>query len=50
MTQATTLPVWAVDHGKRYLATDGEDGHIWRGVPTLLLTTGRHGGELECCL
>ena len=31
---------------KRYLATDGEDGHIWRGVPTLLLTTiGRHSGE-----
>jgi deazaflavin-dependent oxidoreductase (nitroreductase family) len=24
----------------RYLATDGEDGHLWRdGIPTLLLTT-----------
>ena len=46
MTQPTTLPDWAVDHMKRYLATDGEDGHIWRGVPTLLLTTtGRHSGE-----
>jgi len=30
----------------RYLETDGEDGHIWRGVPTLLLTTlGRSSGE-----
>jgi len=46
MTQPTTLPDWAVDHMNRYLATDGEDGHIWRGVPTLLLTTtGRHSGE-----
>jgi deazaflavin-dependent oxidoreductase (nitroreductase family) len=24
---------------RRYLATGGEDGHIWEGVPTLLLTT-----------
>jgi deazaflavin-dependent oxidoreductase (nitroreductase family) len=24
---------------RNYLATDGADGHIWRGVPTLLLTT-----------
>ncbi|HVR28796.1 MAG TPA: nitroreductase family deazaflavin-dependent oxidoreductase, partial [Thermoanaerobaculia bacterium] len=27
-------------------ATNGADGHIWRGVPTLLLTTtGRRSGE-----
>jgi deazaflavin-dependent oxidoreductase (nitroreductase family) len=46
MNQSTTLPDWAVDHMNRYLATDGEDGHIWRGVPTLLLTTlGRSSGE-----
>jgi deazaflavin-dependent oxidoreductase (nitroreductase family) len=46
MTQKTTLPDWAVDHMNRYLSTDGEDGHIWRGVPTLLLTTtGRCSGE-----
>jgi deazaflavin-dependent oxidoreductase (nitroreductase family) len=46
MTQKTTLPDWAVDHMNRYLSTDGEDGHIWRGVPTLLLTTtGRSSGE-----
>jgi deazaflavin-dependent oxidoreductase (nitroreductase family) len=32
-------PGWQRDHVERYLATGGEDGHIWRGVPTLLLTT-----------
>jgi len=35
------LPGWIADHLKRYLATNGEDGHIWNGVPTLLLTTTR---------
>lgn len=35
------LPDWIADHLKRYLATDGADGHIWNGVPTLLLTTTR---------
>jgi deazaflavin-dependent oxidoreductase (nitroreductase family) len=39
------LPGWIADHLKRYLATDGADGHIWNGVPTLLLTTtGRKSG------
>ena len=34
------------DHIERYRATAGEDGHIWQGVPTLLLTTtGRHSGR-----
>lgn len=33
------LPDWMADHMRRYLETDGEDGHIWNGVPTLLLTT-----------
>ena len=29
-----------------YLETDGEDGHIWPGVPPLLLTTtGRDSGK-----
>ena len=46
MSQSTTLPDWVVDHMNRYLETDGKDGHIWRGVPTLLLTTlGRSSGE-----
>jgi deazaflavin-dependent oxidoreductase (nitroreductase family) len=30
---------WQRQHIDTYVATDGEDGHIWRGVPTLLLTT-----------
>ena len=31
---------------RRYRETNGEDGHMWNGVPTLLLTTtGRHSGE-----
>src|SRR5262245_45271533 len=29
---------WQRDHLDRYVATGGEDGHRWRGVPTLLLT------------
>jgi deazaflavin-dependent oxidoreductase (nitroreductase family) len=30
----------------RYIASGGQDGHIWEGVPTLLLTTtGRRSGQ-----
>ncbi len=40
------LPDWIRDHLRRYLETDGVDGHLWNGVPTLLLTTrGRRSGE-----
>jgi deazaflavin-dependent oxidoreductase (nitroreductase family) len=43
---APKLPRWMQDHLDRYLASNGADGHIWRGVPTLLLTTtGRSSGE-----
>lgn len=39
---------WVADHVRRYIETDGEDGHIWQGVPTLILTTrGRHSGNLR---
>src|SRR5256886_14655522 len=39
-------PGWQAAHAKRYLETNGEDGHIWEGVPTLLLTTtGRRSGK-----
>jgi len=42
----TALPGWIADHLAKYLATNGADGHIWNGVPTLLLTTtGRKSGE-----
>jgi deazaflavin-dependent oxidoreductase (nitroreductase family) len=34
------------EHVRRYRETGGEVGHIWNGVPTLLLTTtGRKTGE-----
>ena len=37
---------WVQDHLHSYLRTNGEDGHIWSGVPTLLLTTtGRNSGK-----
>jgi deazaflavin-dependent oxidoreductase (nitroreductase family) len=41
-------PGWQAEHRRRYQETDGEDGHIWEGVPTLLLTTtGRRTGQLH---
>ena len=34
------------EHVKRYVETDGEEGHDWQGVSTLILTTtGRRSGE-----
>ena len=45
-TDARELPDWMQEHMQKYLATKGEDGHIWKGVPTLLLTTtGRRSGN-----
>ncbi|KKJ97112.1 nitroreductase family deazaflavin-dependent oxidoreductase [Micromonospora sp. HK10] len=40
---------WVADHIRRYVATDGAEGHEWRpGVFTLLLTTrGRRSGKLR---
>lgn len=39
---------WVADHIRRYVESDGEDGHRWRGVNTLLLTTtGRKTGKLR---
>ena len=39
-------PGWAQEHVRRYQATNGEDGHLWNGAPTLLLTTtGRRSGK-----
>jgi deazaflavin-dependent oxidoreductase (nitroreductase family) len=36
---------WVADHSKNYVDSDGEQGHLWKGVPTLLLTTqGRKSG------
>jgi deazaflavin-dependent oxidoreductase (nitroreductase family) len=48
------LPDWIRDHVKRYIDSDGADGHMWDAslgggtglVPTLLLTTkGRKSGR-----
>ena len=41
------LMLFGQEHVKRYIETDGEEGHDWRdGVPTLILTTtGRRSGE-----
>ena len=39
---------WVADHIRRYVESGGEDGNMWRGVPTLLLTTtGRKSGMLR---
>ncbi|MGN9778765.1 nitroreductase family deazaflavin-dependent oxidoreductase [Micromonospora sp. H33] len=40
---------WVADHIRRYVETDGAEGHEWRpGVFTLLLTTrGRRSGQLR---
>ncbi len=38
-------PGWQQAHARRYIDTDGKDGHVWEGVTTLLLTTtGRRSG------
>lgn len=37
---------WVAEHTRRYVETNGEDGHFWRGIPTLVLTTmGRRSGK-----
>jgi len=37
---------WVNEHIRRYVDSDGENGHNWRGVQTLLLTTlGRRSGQ-----
>lgn len=37
---------WVAQHIRSYVDTDGRSGHLWRGVPTLLLTTqGRKSGK-----
>jgi deazaflavin-dependent oxidoreductase (nitroreductase family) len=40
------MTLFGQEHVDRYRATDGEEGHEWRGTQTLLLTTtGRRSGE-----
>ena len=40
------MTLFGKEHVRRYLETDGEEGHDWRGTSTLILTTtGRRSGE-----
>ena len=40
------MALFGQEHVDRYRATDGEEGHDWKGTTTLLLTTtGRRSGE-----
>jgi deazaflavin-dependent oxidoreductase (nitroreductase family) len=39
---------WVAKHTRKYVESDGEDGYIWNGAPTLVLTTtGRRSGQLR---
>jgi deazaflavin-dependent oxidoreductase (nitroreductase family) len=39
---------WVAKHVQRYVESDGLDGHLFHGMPTLLLTTrGRRSGTLR---
>jgi deazaflavin-dependent oxidoreductase (nitroreductase family) len=39
---------WVRNHIREYLESDGKKGYLWRGAPTLLLTTrGRKSGKLR---
>jgi len=39
---------WVRKHIEEYVESDGKQGHQWRGLPTLLLTTrGRKSGKLR---
>ena len=39
---------WVGDHVRQYVESNGETGHHWRGMTTLLLTTrGRKSGKLR---
>lgn len=37
---------WVADHTRKYVETDGAEGHDWQGVPCAVLTTvGRKSGQ-----
>jgi deazaflavin-dependent oxidoreductase (nitroreductase family) len=39
---------WVAEHTRRYVTSNGADGHLWNGVQTLVLTTcGRRSGRLR---
>jgi deazaflavin-dependent oxidoreductase (nitroreductase family) len=46
MADDSATPLFGQEHVDRYRASDGEEGHDWQGVHTLLLTTtGRKSGK-----
>jgi deazaflavin-dependent oxidoreductase (nitroreductase family) len=49
MSDAEPVPSaldWVAEHAQRYVESAGEDGHLWRGVPCLVLDTlGRRSGQ-----
>ncbi|HEY3239219.1 MAG TPA: nitroreductase family deazaflavin-dependent oxidoreductase [Acidimicrobiia bacterium] len=49
MTEALDSAVpWVAKHTRKYVESDGEDGYLWNGAPTLVLTTtGRRSGQLR---
>ena len=39
---------WVAEHTRKYVETGGAEGHMWRGYPTVVLTTtGRKSGDLR---
>jgi deazaflavin-dependent oxidoreductase (nitroreductase family) len=39
---------WVAEHTRRYVDSGGADGYLWRGFPTVVLTTrGRKSGALR---
>ncbi|MQY08148.1 nitroreductase/quinone reductase family protein [Actinomadura macrotermitis] len=49
MEEPTDSPTgWVASHIRNYVETDGQKGHLYQGMPTLLLTTrGRRTGTLR---
>jgi deazaflavin-dependent oxidoreductase (nitroreductase family) len=46
MAENTAPRLFGDEHVRRYLETDGEEGYMWNGVPTLILTTtGARSGQ-----
>src|SRR3954452_17903121 len=40
------MPLYGQEHVRRYVETDGAEGHEWQGTTTLILTTtGRRSGQ-----
>lgn len=37
---------WVAEHTRKYVESGGDDGYLWRGYPTIVLTTtGRKSGD-----